>query len=159
MIGQNLTDIGYLTTEQALADFAVFLEHIKQTIPGAQKSPVVAFGGSYGGLHISTLDGCLLDGYDLLNGGMCCRNVGHMVQDQISSSDSWVSDRMCGKDGRAYRALCLAPTEHSPEAHRSSNSRESTTATIIIISLATISKSIRTNVRNRSANHGLPSEK
>ena len=40
--------------EQALADFAVTLDHIKLTegvkVGGAKKSPVVGFGGSYGGM-------------------------------------------------------------------------------------------------------------
>ncbi|XP_064476309.1 lysosomal Pro-X carboxypeptidase-like [Ornithodoros turicata] len=41
---------GYLTTEQALADFAHLIQHIKATVPGARKSPVVTFGGGYGGM-------------------------------------------------------------------------------------------------------------
>ncbi|KAH9366519.1 hypothetical protein HPB48_010327 [Haemaphysalis longicornis] len=41
---------GYLTTEQALADFARLIEHIKATAPGAEKSTVVTFGGGYGGM-------------------------------------------------------------------------------------------------------------
>ncbi|XP_022084532.1 lysosomal Pro-X carboxypeptidase-like [Acanthaster planci] len=42
--------VGYLTSEQALADYAVLIKHIKASIPGAANSPVVAFGGSYGGM-------------------------------------------------------------------------------------------------------------
>lgn len=41
---------GYLTTEQALADFARLIQHIKSTAPGAEKSAVVTFGGGYGGM-------------------------------------------------------------------------------------------------------------
>jgi len=44
-----LTNLGFLTTEQALADFAEFIDYIKETIPKASKSPVIVFGGSYGG--------------------------------------------------------------------------------------------------------------
>ncbi|XP_060576858.1 lysosomal Pro-X carboxypeptidase-like [Ruditapes philippinarum] len=42
--------MNYLTSEQALADFVVLIKNLKQTIPGAQNSLVVAFGGSYGGM-------------------------------------------------------------------------------------------------------------
>lgn len=41
--------MGYLTAEQALADYSDFIEYIKQSIKGASKSPVILFGGSYGG--------------------------------------------------------------------------------------------------------------
>ncbi|XP_075731120.1 lysosomal Pro-X carboxypeptidase isoform X1 [Rhipicephalus microplus] len=47
---KGLPYLGYLTAEQALADYADFLIHIKGTLPGAANSPVVAFGGSYGGM-------------------------------------------------------------------------------------------------------------
>lgn len=43
-------NLGYLSSEQALADYADLILHLKFTLPGAKKSPVVAFGGSYGGM-------------------------------------------------------------------------------------------------------------
>jgi lysosomal Pro-X carboxypeptidase len=40
----------YLTSGQALADYAYLLDYIHSTIKGAERSPVIVFGGSYGGM-------------------------------------------------------------------------------------------------------------
>lgn len=42
--------LGYLSSEQALADFATLIAHIRKTIPSVSESPFIAFGGSYGGM-------------------------------------------------------------------------------------------------------------
>ncbi len=42
-------DPSYLTIEQALADYAALIFHIKEKYE-AEGSPVIAFGGSYGGM-------------------------------------------------------------------------------------------------------------
>jgi len=47
---QGLEHVGYLTSEQALADYVALIDHIKSTTRGAAASPVVVFGGSYGGM-------------------------------------------------------------------------------------------------------------
>jgi lysosomal Pro-X carboxypeptidase len=37
--------LNYLTSEQALADYAYLIKYIKLNYNGAEKSPVIAFGG------------------------------------------------------------------------------------------------------------------
>jgi lysosomal Pro-X carboxypeptidase len=44
--------LGYLTSTQALADFAVLITSLKHNL-SAVSSPVVVFGGSYGGMLAS----------------------------------------------------------------------------------------------------------
>jgi lysosomal Pro-X carboxypeptidase len=50
---ESLTQLGYLSSEQALADYASYIQNLKATVPGAANSPVIAFGGSYGGMLAS----------------------------------------------------------------------------------------------------------
>lgn len=44
--------LGFLTSEQALADFALLLDSINPSkpVPGKKMRPVIAIGGSYGGM-------------------------------------------------------------------------------------------------------------
>ena len=47
---QDSKHLNYLSSEQALADFAVLIQNLKSSSPGARQSPVIAVGGSYGGM-------------------------------------------------------------------------------------------------------------
>ncbi len=42
--------MSFLTVEQALADYAIFLKHFKQQFNLTENNQVIAFGGSYGGI-------------------------------------------------------------------------------------------------------------
>jgi lysosomal Pro-X carboxypeptidase len=44
--------MNFLTTEQAMADFAYLIEHLRSNLT-ATKSPIIGFGGSYGGMIAS----------------------------------------------------------------------------------------------------------
>ncbi|KAK0161866.1 hypothetical protein PV327_008271 [Microctonus hyperodae] len=45
----NMKNLGYLTSQQALADYVDLIEYLKLH-PKMKNSPVIAFGGSYGGM-------------------------------------------------------------------------------------------------------------
>lgn len=47
---KNKSYLGYLTSEQALADFATLITFLKSHIRHADKAPFILFGGSYGGM-------------------------------------------------------------------------------------------------------------
>ncbi|XP_020230955.2 lysosomal Pro-X carboxypeptidase [Cajanus cajan] len=49
---KNASTIGYFNSAQAIADYADVIIHVKKTL-NAQKSPVIVFGGSYGGMLAS----------------------------------------------------------------------------------------------------------
>ncbi|CEF63914.1 Lysosomal Pro-X carboxypeptidase [Strongyloides ratti] len=52
----DIKNLGYLSSSQALGDFAVLIKFLKKDrLPNAIKSPVIAFGGSYGGMLASAL--------------------------------------------------------------------------------------------------------
>ena len=50
--------LGYLNSQQALADYAILIRSLKQNL-SSEASPVVVFGGSYGGSKLTptTLSG------------------------------------------------------------------------------------------------------
>ena len=43
-------NLGYLTSEQALADYVDLIAHLTWNDNKSYKNPVIAFGGSYGGM-------------------------------------------------------------------------------------------------------------
>lgn len=55
----NASTLGYLSSTQALADYATLIIDLKKNL-SADGSPVVVFGGSYGGSMIFTHFGNLL---------------------------------------------------------------------------------------------------
>lgn len=42
--------MNWLTTEQAMADYATLIRDVKQSLGFNRQSPVIGFGGSYGGM-------------------------------------------------------------------------------------------------------------
>lgn len=50
MCVQDPVKLQYLTSEQALADFARFIDYLRTDWFPGKKVPVISFGGSYGGM-------------------------------------------------------------------------------------------------------------
>ena len=46
----DLDKIGWLSVEQTLADYAVLLTRLREDYNLTEKNPIIAFGGSYGGI-------------------------------------------------------------------------------------------------------------
>ena len=55
----TISHMQYLSSEQALADYATLIDSLRGTLP-ASNSPFIGFGGSYGGMLTSWLRICLL---------------------------------------------------------------------------------------------------
>lgn len=45
----SISNLRFLTIENALADYVALLQHVRATVPGAAQSAALTFGGSYGG--------------------------------------------------------------------------------------------------------------
>lgn len=46
--------LGYLNSQQALADYAILIRSLKQNL-SSEASPVIVFGGSYGGSKLTPI--------------------------------------------------------------------------------------------------------
>lgn len=57
-VAYNKSLVGYLTTTQALADYAALILDLKNNL-SSQSSPVVLFGGSYGGSEFASINSFL----------------------------------------------------------------------------------------------------
>ncbi|KAI6201590.1 putative effector protein [Aphelenchoides besseyi] len=69
----SLKNLGYLSSEQALADFAEIITFMKnKRIPNAVHSPVIAFGGSYGGMLAAWMR---VKYPHLVDGQLCCSAI------------------------------------------------------------------------------------
>ncbi|XP_076371487.1 lysosomal Pro-X carboxypeptidase isoform X1 [Tachypleus tridentatus] len=136
----ELQYLGYLTSEQALADFVTLITYLKLTIKGAADIPVVAFGGSYGGMLSAWLRlkyphiviGALSSSAPLLQftGLTPCGIFSEIVTKdfvQVSPTcvqlikDSWIAVRRVGKTDKGLKwlttrfNLCSSLTHESLE--------------------------------------------
>nr|ACO10272.1 Lysosomal Pro-X carboxypeptidase precursor [Caligus rogercresseyi] len=113
---------GYLTSEQALADYARFVTEFKSTRKGAKDSPVIVFGGSYGGMlaawmrikypHI--VNGAIAGSAPVAQFDTPCLNFGRIVTSDYSFyskscsgviSKSWAAIDQVGKNDKGLQRL------------------------------------------------------
>jgi len=104
---------GYLSSEQALADYAELLTHIKATVKGASTSPVIAFGGSYGGMlaawfrvkypHIC--DGAIAASAPIASFTANCDAFGRVVTSDYSNVDKTSGETARDEIGKSWVSI------------------------------------------------------
>jgi dipeptidyl-peptidase-2 len=85
----DLENIPYLSVEQALADYAVFLTRLKEKYNlSDERNPIIAFGGSYGGI----LAAYMRFKYPNLVEGALAASAPIYLTSGLASSDLFFSD-------------------------------------------------------------------
>ncbi|KAG8175663.1 hypothetical protein JTE90_029121 [Oedothorax gibbosus] len=119
---KNVEKLGYLSSEQALADFASLMFHIRETLTGARNAPVIAMGGSYGGMLASWIrmkyphlfHGAIASSAPIWQGLTPCEKFSEIVTDNFkregkscanSIKSSWAAIRKIGNTITGARFL------------------------------------------------------
>ena len=82
-------NLAYFTADQAMADYANLVKHIKATRAGAENSKVIVFGGSYGGMLASWMrmkypnvfDGAIASSAPIWSFDWPCNSYGRVATD------------------------------------------------------------------------------